>query len=162
LADTSSSDIPEPFLRVYTTALSEDWIYFGGGEKQNYWFLPRTIRKTPQGTSTVWSVHIQGADSTGSYTSARDAIIARFKRMGTSTMGYERYLQTKVQWEVDCVHQRIRIIQLLDYNEDGELLHSGKTKAGLEDPVPGSNGEGLLRVFCNPTLRKTFRMMMEP
>lgn len=157
-----SSSIPKPLLEEYAKATVDGWVWFGGGFKQQYWYLPKTIRKTPRGTSTVWAVNIQEVDSTNDWTAAREAIVAHYREQGMSTVGYEHYLLTKVQWEVDCVHQRSRVIQLLDYAEDGHVLFSGNSGDKLEDPVPETNAENILRSFCNPRLRVTFRRLLEP
>jgi hypothetical protein len=160
LTDTTSN-VPVAFLNEYAKAVNEGWVWFGGGFNQHYWFLPKTIRRTPRGTSTVWTVSIQSLDdTTADWSSARRAIIAQRERTNQPTAGYETYLLTKAQWELDCVHERIRTIQLLEYNEAGEAFHSGKIGGEWEDPVPDTNGENLIRIFCHPSLRKTFRELL--
>jgi len=159
-APDSTANIPEPFLKEYGRAVLENWVYFGGGFKQSYWFLPNTVRRTARGTSTVWSVSIQAPDSTGDWSSAREAIIAARERENVPTARYETYLLTKLQWEVDCAHQKLRIIQVYDYNEEGEVIYSGKSKSELEEQIPDTNGENLVRVFCHPALRRTFDQLL--
>ncbi len=105
---------------------------------------------------------IQAIDSTGDWTSAREAIIAERERKNLPTAGYETYLLTKVQWEVDCARQKARILKIIEYSEDGGVLYSGNPKDELEEPAPETNGENLLRVFCHPRLRKTFRELLGP
>ena len=161
LPDTTSN-IPAPLLNEYATAVHDNWVWFGGGFKQAYWFLPNTVRRTTSGSSTFWAVSIQAVDSTGNWTSAREAIIADRQRRNQPTAGYETYLLTKSQWEVDCARQKLRCIRILEYNEDGAVINSGKTNSTFEEPVPDSNGENLLRVFCHPKLRRTFRELLEP
>jgi hypothetical protein len=158
----STQKIPDPLLDEYAKGIAENWVWFGGGFKQDYWFCPNTIRRTAQNTFTVWSVSIQSFDSTGDWTSARRAIITQRKRARVATLGYESYLLTKVQWEMDCSHHMTRVLQIVDYDKEGAVLHSWKLTGEMEEPVPDSNGDGLLRIYCNPSQWKTFGELIGP
>jgi hypothetical protein len=162
-APSDTATIPDPVAKIYGKACAENWVVFGGGYHQTYLYIPRTIRTTEKGTKTVWGVNVQsmtGADSAADLQTSRAAIteVRGNSHLGEATLQkYGRYLQTKVQWEVDCVHQRVRILQCIDYDEDGNVLLSFEVPGTLEDPVPETNGEGLLRAFCNPAHRNYFR-----
>ncbi|HTR96483.1 MAG TPA: surface-adhesin E family protein [Candidatus Acidoferrales bacterium] len=158
----TTANIPQPLLDQYATAVHENWVYFGGGGHEHYWFIPRTIKRTPRGTSTVWTVGIQSLDSTNTYTSAREAVIADRERNGQSSSEYANYLMTRTKWEIDCVHQRLRILRVLQYADDGSVIHQGDTHEKFEDPIPGTNGEHMLEVFCHPKKWRTFRQYLEP
>jgi hypothetical protein len=153
LMDTQN--IPKPLLHEFAKAYEEDWVVFGSGLHQNYFFLPRTIQDTAHGTKTVWGVNLQGADSTD-WLSSRAAMIEQQRRRGDPDR-YDKYLLTKVQWEVDCSHHRARIVQIIDYDENGNVLWSSRIQGELEEPEHDSNGEGLVRAFCDPGTRITFR-----
>jgi len=154
LIDTA--DIPKPMLATFERAYIENWVVFGSGYHQNFFFLPRTIRTTARGTKTVWGVNVQGADPDG-WLTARAAIIEQRSKLGADAKPYARYLLTKVQWEIDCDGQRMRMVQLVDCDDTGKAIWSGRYTDKLEKPVAGSNGDNLVRTFCEPKLRITFR-----
>jgi hypothetical protein len=154
LIDTT--DIPKPLLATFERAYDEKWVVFGGGFKQNYFLLPRTIKATTRGTKTVWGVNVQGSDG-GNWYSARAAIIQQRSQAGGDAAPYAWYLLTRVQWEIDCAHGRMRMLQLIDVDESGKVIGSWRYDDPLEQPVPDSNGENLVRSFCEPKLRVTFR-----
>jgi hypothetical protein len=165
-ADTLN--IPTPVLDVYAKAYAEDWVQFGGGFHQIYLYLPRTIKATARGTKTVWGVNVQsmsGADTLCDLNTSRRAITKQREEAHfppEKLEKYATYLMTKIQWEVDCVHQRTRIIQFLDYDEEGNMIFSHEMKSSkLDDPVPDSNGEGLLKAFCDPQHRNHFRDLLD-
>jgi hypothetical protein len=112
----SASAIPKPLLDLYAKAVIEHWVWFGGGLHQNYWFRPGTAHRTKAGTTILWTVFVQEGDSTGDWSSGREAVIAERSKNHHSIEGYETYLMTTVQWEVDCSNHKERILQLLDYN----------------------------------------------
>jgi hypothetical protein len=154
LIDTT--DIPKPLLATFERAYTESWVVFGSGFHQNYFFLPRTIHVTPQGTKTVWGINVQGADANGWLTS-RAAIMRQRSRLGADTKPYARYLMTKIQWEIDCEGKRLRMRQLVDYDDAGKVIGASRYDDPLEKPQHDSNGDNLVRTFCEPKLRITFR-----
>lgn len=166
-AQADSTTIPEPFLREYATAYHENWVAFGGGSHQTYFYLPRTIRTTSRGTRTVWAVNIQsiqGGDTLGDFSSARRAVIKSREEAHLAPerlQKYATYLLTRVQWEVDCLRQRMRIIKFVDYDEEGNVLLSADTHEDMEEVIPETNGEGLLKAFCDPTRRNHFRDLLD-
>jgi hypothetical protein len=156
-----AEDIPKPLLDLYAKAYVENWVAFGGGCHQTYYFLPKTIRRTARGTSTVWSVEVQEMDSTN-WRSSLAAVKEQRERVRPGVEGYERYLFSKTQWEVDCRRQLVRILQFIDYDEDGNVIVADQLKhPKFEEPVPDTNGEGLLRSFCHPSQRKYFRKLLD-
>jgi hypothetical protein len=148
--------IPKPLLDTYAKAYTENWVVFGGGYHQYYCFIPRTIQTTARGTKTVWGVNLQNADSTD-WLSSRAAVSEIRQPIHGDPNRYAKYLLTKLQWEVDCASQRTRIVQILDYDEDGSVIWSAQVAEKLEVPVPDSNGEGLLRALCDENDRITFQ-----
>ena len=159
-----AQDYAQPVLDVYAKAYAENWVQFGGGFHQTYFYLPRTIRTTSRGTKTVWGVNVQsmsGADTAADLSTSRAAIVK--SRGGTSQIAekYTTYLLTKVLWEIDCVHQRARILKLLDYDEEGNIIWSSEVTRKMEEPVPDSNGESLVKAFCDPRHRNYFRDILE-
>ena len=154
LIDTAG--IPKAMLATFERAYDENWVVFGSGSHQNYFFLPRTIRVTPQGTKTVWGVNVQGADPDG-WNTGRAAIVAQRSKLGADPKPYAHYLLTKVQWEIDCEGKRMRMRQLVDCDDAGHVIWAGHYNDALEAPSAGSNGENLVRTFCEPKLRITFR-----
>lgn len=162
-AQAGTASVSEPLTQMYAKALVENWVQFGGAGHQIYFYLPRTIRVTSRGTKTVWGVNMQsiaGEDSSGDMAPSRAEVmeVRRSAHMDPEQLEkYETYLLTKIQWEVDCVHQRLRILKMIDYDEEGGVLLSTDVNDKLEEPVPDSNGEGLLRAFCDPAHRNYFR-----
>jgi len=154
LMDTEN--VPKPLLYQFAKAYEEDWVCFGAGLHQNYFFIPRTIKATGHGTKTVWGVNLQGADSTD-WMSSRPAVIEQRQRAHEDPDKYAKYLLTKIQWEVDCAGQRMRMIKMIDYDEDGGVIYSGQFDEKLAEPVPDTNAEGLVCAFCHPRTRITFR-----
>jgi len=97
-----------------------------------------------------------GPDSTGWYASRR-AVLEKYRKEGWSVKGWENYFYTRLQWEIDCDRQQLRILQIVFYDEDKEVIKSADLRGALEDQVPDSNGDGLLRSFCEPGQRLYFQ-----
>jgi len=154
LIDTAG--IPKAMLATFRRAYDENWVVFGSGSHQNYFFLPRTVHTTAQGTKTVWGVNVQGADPNG-WNTGRAAIVAQRSQLGADPKPYAHYLLTKVQWEIDCEGKRMRMRQLVDCDDAGKVIWAGHYDDALEAPANGSNGENLVHTFCEPKLRITFR-----
>src|SRR5262249_25681564 len=120
-----TADVPKPLLHTFERAFSEEWVVFGGGFHQNYYYLPATIRRTSRGTKTVWGVNLPGADD-GNWVSARAEVMEQRANSGGTPEPYARYLLTKIEWEIDCAGRRLRMLRLIDCDEAGNVIWSGR------------------------------------
>ena len=157
-AQAVDDSIPEALKAEYRQAANEGWVYLFTSKGSDFWMQPKTVRRTPKGTSTYWVIAIPEFGLGGDWTKARRELIKQNENNPYGAGKYNTYLSTKFQYEVSCSTGRFRMLRMVEYNEAGEVIFSDELEnEKMREPVPDSNGEVYAKMLCNPRLRKTFR-----
>jgi hypothetical protein len=80
---------------------------------------------------------------------SREKVIQYMRDYGESTEGFEKLLDERTLFQIDCKSQKGRILYMSRYNKDGKLLWSQNYNKSNREYMPlGSKGEIFLKVVC--------------
>ncbi len=116
------------FFVVSASAFASTWNFaWVGNDEVRYFFDADTVVKTRDRNILVWvkMVNTTKADSDGRWSTA-------------------------ARWKINCTKRTIQFLSWSSYGNDGKFLRSGSTPGTESEVIPDSNGEGMLKIACDP------------
>jgi len=132
---TTKTSNAKPFL---------DWQLLATGDNMKHYYQPASITRTAEGTSRLWIKYLP-IDLNRERRTRRSEV-----RDQAKAQLYDTYASTMCLYEVDCASQKLRPLELIDYDTSGAVINSAKASANSEwyDPVPGSLMDVIRAVVC--------------
>ena len=97
----------------------------------------------------------------------RQLMIKSLKAGKFKTAGFDKYTETKNKIIIDCANQRYKLLESIDYDNDGSVLDSytkDEYEAKWNDVVPGTVSAAYINYFCSnvkPTEKKEVYIISE-
>ncbi|PYS52412.1 MAG: hypothetical protein DMF68_01500 [Acidobacteria bacterium] len=119
----------------------DDWLIVTLTKNKAYFYKPSQVRKIGR-IRKVWLKGIPAGEED------RLAYIEKQESIGAH-VDYSGYVYSMAFWDVDCTQDKLRIIEVKDYNQYNQLIFSAKPKR-LEwvNIVPDSVGDNLSKLVC--------------
>lgn len=117
-------------VAVFGMAHASDWIdtgVFGTSTHGKYFLDRQSVRKQADGTKTVWF---------------------RVDYPTPQNMRNHTFRFVKTEARFNCSGHQIAVGPVVAYGETGNVVHQDMRFAPMEDPIPDSIGDELIKVVC--------------
>jgi hypothetical protein len=134
--------LASPQNRAHSTSTSTDnWVLISLTKDKVYYYKPSQVRKTGR-IRKVWLKAVPSGEE------ERIAFIREKEGFGTS-IDFSDYAYTMALWYVDCLQEKVGVIEVKEYNQYGQVIFSAKPKRfEWYNIVPDSVGDHLSKFVC--------------
>jgi len=143
---TPATEDPSPF-RVVGPRVETEWETIAFGELVLWEHNTKNVIRKPGGLVRAWFRRSPNAKGLADQKAQRERI-EEVRSTGDSVKGFERWSHTLTHYEFDCFESKIRVLDVIDYDDDGDILLSVRNVTGWRNTIPGTFAETMQETVC--------------